>query len=98
MKVIIILLFQYYYSITQFDLQEECSATNIPLVDAYQPLHLFGLLQHDSYNQRIITGMDSDLFILVAVIIMRSLLKRNGIWNYSLNYYILQAVRNSILD
>lgn len=78
----------YYY----FTVSKMCSATTTPLIDAYQPLHIIGLLRRDDYNRKIASSILSDIMIVLCVVVMRSILKRSGLWKKSLGYYVLSEV------
>lgn len=69
-----------------------CSADNVPNLDAFQILQLLGLLKRDDYNFSIVSSIASDIVIVIMVIIMRSMLKKSGLWKSSLNYSVLLRV------
>lgn len=69
-----------------------CPATNIPIIDAYQPLQLIGLLKRDRYNRLISSTLLSDVVIIACVIVMRSMLKRHGLWKQTIAHSVISKV------
>lgn len=79
----------YYY----FTISNACTSTTAPLLNAYQPLQLLGLLRRDDVNRSIASTMISDILIVLCVIVMRSLLKRSGLWKFSLGYHVFTEMK-----
>ena len=67
-----------------------CKETGSINENAFQPLSLIGIKTTGTGQP--VGSLFSDIVLMMLYIIMRSVLKRNGVWEKSINYYVLKRV------
>ena len=64
----------------------------------FQPLSLLGLVKHLNKRGVKIINMATNVIIIACVMVMRSLLKKNGLWKRSIEHHIVYNVRSVVHD
>ena len=68
-----------------------CKETGTINDNAFQPLSLIGIKTTGTGQP--VGSLFFDIVLMMSYIVMRSLLKRNGVWEKSINYYVLKRVK-----
>ena len=70
-----------------------CTAESAEIESSlFQPLSLLGIVKRSNKRGIGIISMKSNVIVIACVMVMRSLLKKAGLWKRSIEYHVLRNV------
>lgn len=74
-----------------------CTAESAEIESSlFQPLSLLGIVKRSNKRGIGIISMKSNVIVIACVMVMRSLLKKAGLWKRSIEYHVLRNVWNDV--
>lgn len=74
-----------------------CTAESAEIESSlFQPLSLLGIVKRSNKRGIGIISMKSNVIVIACVMVMRSLLKKAGLWKRSIEYHVLRNVGGDV--
>ena len=74
-----------------------CTAESAEIESSlFQPLSLLGIVKRSNKRGIGIISMKSNVIVIACVMVMRSLLKKAGLWKRSIEYHVLRNVWDDV--
>mgnify|MGYP004701339399 FL=1 len=74
-----------------------CTAESAEIESSlFQPLSLLGIVKRSNKRGIGIISMKSNVIVIACVMVMRSLLKKAGLWKRSIEYHVLRNVWDGV--
>ena len=74
-----------------------CTAESAEIESSlFQPLSLLGIVKRSNKRGLGIISMKSNVIVIACVMVMRSLLKKAGLWKRSIEYHVLRNVWDDV--
>ena len=74
-----------------------CTAESAEIESSlFQPLSLLGIVKRSNKRGIGIISMKSNVVVIACVMVMRSLLKKAGLWKRSIEYHVLRNVWDDV--
>lgn len=78
--------------------RRRCARRNPAEIESslFQPLSLLGIVKRSNKRGIGIISMKSNVIVIACVMVMRSLLKKAGLWKRSIEYHVLRNVWDDV--